>query len=436
MKKSLIFALVLTTVSTSLFSCGPSSSEPSVLPTDEPTSASVETPTINEEETNVKILKENDLKNENFNIIKWEGRYEYREKDSSLSSMMLLYHTATGFTIDFCGTELKTKFFHAKDFESTTAADIYYDVKVDDEILPNTYKRRFFLPKNETETTIDIVSGLKEGRHTVTVLKQSEPADAYTGVISIETDGYFYKRNEENDQNRMKILSVNASGGSGYGALSYNEQSENYHKRSTKYSSSLHSFNYLTARVFDSDISYCAQAGWGVKYSTKKSILDVIDKCGITPSNNVSGALTTGDWDPNLYIPDVILFNIGGNDTGNNDFDVEIYKSGVIELVNKLHDYYPEAKMLWTHTMSKAGTYAVTALQDNGIIKQGYIKQCVIPAVGEGETGNGTYGAANHASLKTHIDASNKIIETLTRWGYKTVREQIKFSDFEDIIQK
>ena len=89
-----------------------------------------------------------------------------------------------------------------------------------------------------------------------------------------------------------------------------------------------------------------------------------------------------------------------------------------------------------SETNSKAGSYAITALKNEGIINKGYIKQCVIPGIGEGDTGSHTWGAANHQSLKTHIDSSNKITETLERWGYSTVQDQISFSDFEDILQK
>ena len=433
MKKRPFSIILATILASSLFSCAPTT--PSTT-TEESLSDPSTVTTSEQDKTNIKKVEGDNLNNIENKIIKWEGRYEYKEKTSSLPDMMLLYHTATGFTVEFYGSKLEVDFFHAKDFEGTEGKDIYYDVKVDDEVLPNTVKRRFKLDGSKTRTTVTIASGLSNERHVVTVLKTSEPADAYTGVVSISTDGYFYKRDINKDNDNLKFMAVCASGGSGYGVLSYNEKNGGVHSRSTKYSSSLHSFNYLTARMFGADISFCAQAGWGVKFSSNKSILDVIDKTGITPTNNVAGAQTTADWDYNLYVPDVIIFNIGGNDTKKSDFDVEIYQEGVIDLVTKLHGYYPEAKMLWTHTQSKAGQYAITALKNEGIINEGYIKQCVIPGIGEGDTGNNTWGASDHQSLKTHIDSSNKIVETLERWGFTTVNTQISFSDFEDILQK
>ncbi len=37
-------------------------------------------------------------------LVKWEGRYEYRDEQ------VYLYHTATGFTVEFYGTDLLVRF--------------------------------------------------------------------------------------------------------------------------------------------------------------------------------------------------------------------------------------------------------------------------------------------------------------------------------------
>ena len=118
---------------------------------------------------------------------------------------------------------------------------------------------------------------------------------------------------------------VCASGGSGYGSLVCVPQDTI--KRSTANSSSLHSFNYLTARQFGADVQYVAQAGWGVHFPTTKSIWQAFDHVGIlgySPTsgykNSVQGAKTTGKWDHSQWVPDVIIFNIGGNDTPQSNF--------------------------------------------------------------------------------------------------------------------
>lgn len=387
--------------------------------------------------SDIKVIKSTNLNRTEDPLVKWEGRYEYKIGDASLPNMMFLYHTATGFTVDFYGTSLAVEFYKSSTLGgSSGGGDIYFDYAIDDESLPNVNNRRFKIQSSDSRCTATLCSNLTEGHHTVKCLKMDEPADAYTAVISLTTDGSFYYRNVEKDNSRLKFMAVCASGGSGYGALSYNERSGTAATRTRKNSSSLHAFNYLTARRFNADIQFVAQAGWGVKYSAEKSILDVIDKCGITPTNNVEGALTTGDWNYQNYIPDVIIFNIGGNDTKKSDFNVDVYKQGVLDLVAKLHGYYPNAKMIWSHTGSKAGSYAIDALQSAGIVSQGYLKQGVIPNVGEGTTGAGTYGASSHASFKTHLDIEAILVDILSRWGFTPTVDDVSFSDFSFMIEQ
>lgn len=387
--------------------------------------------------SNIKVIKSTNLNRSEEPLVKWEGRYEYKIGDAAIPNMMYLYHTATGFTVDFYGTSLAVEFYKSSTLGGTSGGgDIYYDYAIDDESLPNVNNRRFKLPSNDYRYTAQLCEDLPEGHHTVKCLKMDEPADAYTAVISFTTDGNFYYRNAEKDNSHLKFMAVCASGGSGYGSLSYNERSKTAATRTRKNSSSLHAFNYLTARRYNADIQFVAQAGWGVKFAPEKSILDVIDKCGITPTNNVAGALTTGDWDYQNYIPDVIIFNIGGNDTTKDGFDVDVYKQGVLDLVGKLHGYYPNAKMIWSHTGSKAGSYAIDALQSAGIVSQGYLKQGIVPNVGEGKTGEGTYGASSHASFKTHLDIEAILVDILSRWGFTPTVDDVSFSDFSFMIEQ
>lgn len=346
-------------------------------------------------------------------VVKWEGRYEYKD------DRVYLYHTATGFTVDFTGTELEVTFYHDK-------SDIYYEAALDEEVLPNPNpERRFYLPDGEEEYTWKI-SGLTEGKHTVRCLKADEAKDATTAVVGMKTDGKFVYRNEEADSEKVRFMVVCASGGSGYGSLGYSEVSNTAVSRTRKNSSSLHAFAFLTARMFDADIQFVASSGWGVALANK-SVVDILDYTGVTTSDNVAGAKTTAVWDSQRYIPDVILLNVGGND-GVTNANKDAYQKRVVELVEKLHADYPYASIVWVHTSSKYWSYTQTGLSDAGIK---YVLDCEIPNVGEGETGAGTYGASNHVSLKTHIDASEIIANLLSeRIGYGRVRNNISFAQY------
>ena len=266
----------------------------------------------------------------------------------------------------------------------------------------------------------------------------SEPYDAVTSVISLETDGEFLYRDIEDDYGAYRFMFVCASGGSGHGALGYSERNGNA-PRTTKNSSSLHAFNYLTARSFNADVQFVATSGWGVgwKENCPKSIADVLDYTGITTGDSVKSAKTTAKWDYQGWVPDVIIFNIGGNDTTKDDFNQAYYQNKTVEMVKSLHGIYPNADIIWTHTGSRAGTLAVSALTDAGVLKDGYLRVFdTMPNVAEGATGSGTYGANGHSSLKTHIDISDMLVEILSSLGYAKERENINYDDFQNSLIK
>ena len=363
--------------------------------------------------------------------VKWEGRYSYTKAENNEPSKVNLYHSATGFTVDFTGTELYVE------FESKVSGDSkshypYFNVGVDDEIIPTVNPDRTFNLTGGVEK-ICIVKGLENKRHTVKCLKMSEPYDAETSVRILETDGTFEKRDVDYDNGNFRFMFVCASGGSGHGALGYSNDGKGSLGRNTKNSSALHSFNYLTARMFNADVQYVGNSGWGVSYPKGKSVYDVLDYTGITTSNNVSGAKTTAVWDYSKWTPEVIIFNIGGNDTVQDGFEKSVYQKEVVELVEKLHDKYPNAYMIWTHTNSNAGKYAISALTDKGILKAGYLKEVIIPKVGA----DGTVGANNHNSLQTHIDTAQILADALSKnWGFTAINSNITLEEYDSILTK
>lgn len=383
-----------------------------------------------EEKERVQVLIGEDFLDTEKPYIKWEGRYDYTEGEGNSPDKINLYHTASGFTVDFVGTALYVE------FSSEIAGDSenrypYYNVAVDDELIPTTAEERTFRLTGGSER-ITIAEGLPYGEHTVKCLKMSEPYDAITSIVAVETDGKFVARDVEYDAGNFKFMIVCASGGSGHGALGYSDDGKGACGRTTANSSSLHAFNYLTARMFGADVQFVANSGWGVSYPTGKSVYDVLDYSGITTSNNVSGAKTTALWEYRQWIPDVILFNIGGNDTTSGDFTQSVYQQEVVAMVQKLHTEYPDAYMVWTHTNSSAGNYAVSAMSDAGILKEDYMKVAIIPKVGA----DGTVGANGHNSLATHISTAEILADTLESWGYKRQYDNILFEDYESILQK
>ena len=412
MKKtlSLLLAAILLLVSVSLFtSCTPSGE----LPPGERTLVGAE------------------LLGTNPASVKWEGRYDFTDAAGETPAKLNLYHTASGFTVTFVGTSLWVE-FDAKVSGNSQSHYPYYNVAVDGEVLPTVAPERTFYLSGGTQR-VAIVEGLPFGEHTVTCLKMSEPYDAVTSVLSMETDGVIVARDAEFDRGNFRFMVVCASGGSGHGSLGYSDDGKGSMGRTTANSSSLHAFNYLTARMFGADVQFVANSGWGVSFGQNQSIYDVLDYSGITTSNNVTGAKQTAVWDHQSWVPDVILFNIGGNDTTNGGFDQATYQREVVEMVEKLHALYPNAYMVWTHTNSNAGKYAVSAMNDRGILKQGYMKVVIIPKVGA----DGTVGANSHNSMATHIATAEILATALeTEWGFSRIRQNVTLEEYDSVLKK
>lgn len=379
----------------------------------------------------VKMLVGAELLGTNPSYVKWEGRYDFTDAEGSSPAKLNLYHTASGFTVTFVGTALWVE------FDATVAGGSenhypYYNVAVDNEVLPTTLpERTFYLTGGQQR--VAVVEGLPYGEHTVTCLKMSEPYDAVTSVLLIETDGNLVERDTAYDAGNFKFMVICASGGSGHGALGYSDDGKGAMGRNTANSSSLHAFNYLTARMFGADVQFVANSGWGVSFGQNQSIYDVLDYSGITTSNNVAGAKQTAPWNHQSWVPDVILFNIGGNDTTSGGFDQATYQKEVVEMVEKLHALYPNAYMIWTHTNSNAGKYAVSAMNDKGILKQDYMKVAIIPKVGA----DGTVGANGHNSIATHIATAEILAETLeSTWGFTRVRQNVTLEEYASVLKR
>ena len=100
-------------------------------------------------------------------------------------------------------------------------------------------------------------------------------------------------------------------------------------------------------------------------------------------------------------------------------------------MVQKLHNLYPSAYMIWTHTNSKAGNYAMGALTDAGMVGAGYLKEVIIPKVGA----DGTTGANGHNSLKTHITTAQIIADALCEnWGFNLLEQNVELQDYQGVI--
>lgn len=352
------------------------------------------TPTTSTEITTAEVLVTNlnGTMLDESPLIRWIGRTEY----VSAEERMYFYHTATGFSVRFTGTELAIRIYCTN--SSSSSRRPYFTVSTDDEIAPEGSVIYLTAP----DTVLKVVENLPYGEHTVTFLKRSEAIDSETSISAITTDGYF---SEPDPASELKVLLLGGSGLSGYGNLGSPGIS-----RTTANSDSLQTFGFLTARSIGADVQFVAASGWGLKWGFNPTnrqgtvnIRTAFDKTGIDDDEELIETV----YDPLEFIPDYVIVNLGGN-----DFDSyvntlsgteagiakSVFRQAVVELVSYLHELYPNAYILWTHTGSQNGAEADTAIGDLDP-KHNYTRVVVINKVGS----NGDpIGSNNHASVTTH----------------------------------
>lgn len=339
--------------------------------------------------------------------------YSGRRYFSEALKMTFFYHTASGFEVEFEGTSLTLDFYHGSSASGRTAGPIYFSAFVDGADL-----------KEEEDYYIDeshprIVIRIAPGRHRVKLLKRSEPAHGLVALKSAAADGQFF---EPAATERSRFLLIGASGISGHGSLGRPNEAW-----TSKNSSSLYSFGYLSARMFDADVQFVAASGWGVTYGYnatngggKVNIPAAFDYVGIDDTDHI----VKSPWDPQSYVPDVIVTNIGGNDFSsyiNNLTDAAKkkeatlnFQSGVRDFLNKLHELYPAAKIVWTSTNENTGNGAASKSVISELDPTGkFVRTAVIQKVG---SDGDPEGADGHASVYTHIKSADIIAAKLESW--------------------
>ena len=347
----------------------------------------------------------------NGNYVRWIGRTEY----SAANECVYCYYTATGFTVSFTGTKLDVTFK-----ATNTSSDInrpYFIASTDGEAAP---EGKSFSLTQEIQT-VTVASGLSNGKHTVTVLKRSEPENSLTSVLKIKTDGELQKPKAHTG---LKFQILGGSGISGHGCLGQPEEDW-----TTENSSSLNGFGYLAAKKFGAECQFVSNSGMGLLWGYRgvANLSSAYEAAGLVAEYNSNGSTKSvnpvGQWNHQSWAPDAVIINIGGNDW-NSRIDKlsgaerteaeEQFKTEVVSFLNRIHTLYPEAYVVWTCNSSTSGNGGLA----NTAIKTLEFKNLIeVVAID-----NSKDGADDHASEATQTANAKRVADAITRaFGIKQV---------------
>ena len=348
-------------------------------------------------ETQYMELKEKDLVTGGY--IKWMGRTYYNEETKANE----VYHSASGFEFFFKGsTAIAT--IRATNYNSSTYRPCIV-VVVDDDF---DNAQTIFL--NKASLDITLASGITDlEEHKVDLYKRSESIDSHIAIVSIKTDGLFVNKIVEKE---LKLEFIAASSSTGYGNLGSPSSSG----KTTENSDCLKGFAFLTAQALNADINIFSASGWGCYASkwTTPNTASVADEYRNVDFNS------SVKWNPGMYIPDVIVVNLGTNDwsyinaastDSDRDARMTAFQQKYVQFLKYLHDTYPDAQIIVLYgLMNESSIYEVT---ESIVI----MAKLAIPNIVSIKINGDAKGYNSHPSVASHA----AIARTLTEFIKETL---------------
>ena len=231
------------------------------------------------------------------NFVKWVGRnFVYQ-------NAVNCFNTASGFEVTFYGTSLKAE------ITSAGSQTPRICVLIDEETSPA--KKVIDLTKTKTTQEVILADGLQEGYHTVKVYKITEASHNSMAVKSMQTDGFFYTKPQENE---LKIEFYGDSITTGY--LNLREVIDESGVSNEKMQNGCLTYAWLAAQSLNAEISVMARAGIGMNYSygVNYFMKNAWSQTYCSEKDFLGYNNYNPNWNFENYTADVVVINIGSTD--------------------------------------------------------------------------------------------------------------------------
>ena len=310
--------------------------------------------------------------------VRYIGRFDFSEAAGPKFAW-----SASTIYAKFYGTSVSAKI--------RSFGDNYFLIIIDGKVVINSLK----LDQGEEKVFL-LSSDLIEGEHEVNIVVRTE---FYLGTSQFL--GFNFAKGKilppaEPLKRRIEIIGDSVSCGFG------NEAAHKDIEYSPKYDNSYLAYGSIAARSLNAEHIIIGRSGFGLIRSydgDKSNILPPIYS-RILPDNHAL-------WDASKFIPQVVVINLGTNDFSYGFIpNREEFTLAYINLVNKIHKNYPEAKVIC----------CVGPIVDGNALEvtKDYIKNGVVDYIGKDgnkwiyflefdhQVENDGYGINGHPSLKTH----------------------------------
>lgn len=254
-----------------------------------------------------------------------------------------------------------------------------------------------------TESPITLASGLSQGKHSIELVKRTEPMVGQAQFLGFTVTGG--KLLDAPKPSSKHIMFVGDSITCGYG----DEGADQYQPFTAKNENAYLSYGAITARNLGADLMNISYSGKGIYKNYDKSTTDTMpelyDRVLLDNSSNL--------WDAEKWTPQIVVINLGTNDFEAGDgVDKTTFISTYTTFVDHIRKDYPKADIYCAIGPGLIGDELisqreyVTSIVDSKK-SSGDKKICFIEFPTQ-DPANG-YGEDWHPSLKTHALMANQL---------------------------
>lgn len=290
--------------------------------------------------------------------IKIHGRH------TRVEDCIVLFWTGSGIELNVTGSELWIEF-------ETDYDELEQWISIE---INNSFTSRMMLPKGKSNICIFRLMD-KDKVKNVRIYKDVQPMGrdkkSIFKIISVQSDGEFLKV----DDRKLKIEFIGDSISSGEGTCGATENEE----WTTMFFTCRNAYPCIVSKLLNCDFRIISQSGWGVYSAYDNNIENVLPRiydkvCGAVSGtcNDEYGASEANDF--SLWVPDIIVVNLGTNDGGafsspewidentgirykqrkteNEMFnmeDLKKFENAAISFLKKLRMYNKSSEIIWCY---------------------------------------------------------------------------------------
>ncbi len=263
--------------------------------------------------------------------VRYIGRYAKTTKENI--DMMLFSNSCSGFEIGVDVDNSSNKLTYKLYGENVSQYnEQYFNVYIDD-----VFVKKYSI-SNETKEFV-IFENIEVGKHTIRLNKLNETQFSKMALVSIDSEGLSFYKTESKEK---KIEFYGDSITCGFGNLNKDMKDEEL----LTYTDGMQAYTQICADELGYESSVIGYSGIGLAMSPnnqEKYLPDVYD----TVDGNIK-------WNFSNYTPDVVVINIGTNDTAtylglHGDDKTKAYEDFFVaykELVLSLKNKYPKVKIV------------------------------------------------------------------------------------------